>query len=389
MATKTDDLVEVSREEIGYAVQVIEGEETGNGFKLNKEGLKEVLFHPDVENRPVVVVSVAGAFRKGKSFLLDFMLRYLKQDSDREWMTDKEESLTGFSWKSGSKPDTNGILMWSKPFIRVIPTTGEEVAILLMDTQGAFDTKSTVKQNATIFALSTMLSSIQIYNLMSQIQENDLQHLQLFTEYARLASDYVREKPFQSLLFLVRDWYHIEDHSYGESGGKDYLDGLLEVHYGQQEELSITRQHITFCFDNIRSYLMPHPGMKVAVGGKEFSGQLKHIDNDFVVHLKELMPTILDPVNLVVKRINEAPITGKKLSHYVESYVKIFQAGELPEPKSMLEATAEANHLAAKDDSLDSYKRTMDDVSYMNPMKTSKQQQIFVFSRYVVLALPS
>ena len=209
-------------------------------------------------------------------------------------MTDKEESLTGFSWKSGSKPDTNGILMWSKPFIRVIPTTGEEVAILLMDTQGAFDTKSTVKQNATIFALSTMLSSIQIYNLMSQIQENDLQHLQLFTEYARLASDYVREKPFQSLLFLVRDWYHIEDHSYGESGGKDYLDGLLEVshlyltyydlthyihalqvHYGQQEELSITRQHITFCFDNIRSYLMPHPGMKVAVGGKEFSGQLK------------------------------------------------------------------------------------------------------------------
>lgn len=78
-----DDLVEVSREEIGYAVQVIEGEETGNGFKLNKEGLKEVLFHPDVENRPVVVVSVAGAFRKGKSFLLDFMLRYLKQVSSQ------------------------------------------------------------------------------------------------------------------------------------------------------------------------------------------------------------------------------------------------------------------------------------------------------------------
>ena len=144
-------------------------------------------------------------------------------------MSNKEESLIGFSWKSGSKPDTNGILMWSKPFIRRIPTSGEEVAILLMDTQGAFDTKSTVKQNATIFALSTMLSSIQIYNLTSQIQENDLQHLQLFTEYARLASDYTKEKPFQSLLFLVRDWYHVDDHSYGEDGGKDYLDNVLEV----------------------------------------------------------------------------------------------------------------------------------------------------------------
>ena len=71
----------VSREELGYAVQIIVGEESGSGFKLNMEGLKEVLFHPEVENRPVVIVSVAGAFRKGKSFLLDFMLRYLNQVS--------------------------------------------------------------------------------------------------------------------------------------------------------------------------------------------------------------------------------------------------------------------------------------------------------------------
>lgn len=31
-----------------------------------------------------------------------------------------------------------------------------------MDTQGAFDTESTVKDCATIFALSTMTSSIQV-----------------------------------------------------------------------------------------------------------------------------------------------------------------------------------------------------------------------------------
>ena len=76
-----NDHIGVSHGEIGYAVQIIEGEESGTGFKLNTEGLRQVLFHPDVENRPVVIVSVAGAFRKGKSFLLDFMLRYLKQVS--------------------------------------------------------------------------------------------------------------------------------------------------------------------------------------------------------------------------------------------------------------------------------------------------------------------
>jgi atlastin len=48
-----------------------------------------------------------------------------------------------------------------------------------MDTQGAFDSESTVRDCATVFALSTMLSSVQIYNLLHNIQEDDLQHLQV------------------------------------------------------------------------------------------------------------------------------------------------------------------------------------------------------------------
>lgn len=48
-----------------------------------------------------------------------------------------------------------------------------------MDTQGAFDSESTVRDCATVFALSTMISSLQIYNLSHNIQEDDLQHLQV------------------------------------------------------------------------------------------------------------------------------------------------------------------------------------------------------------------
>ena len=33
----------------------------------------------EVRDRKVVVLSVAGAFRKGKSFLLDFIIRYLEK----------------------------------------------------------------------------------------------------------------------------------------------------------------------------------------------------------------------------------------------------------------------------------------------------------------------
>jgi atlastin len=81
-------------------------------------------------------------------------------------------------------------------------STGREVELILMDTQGAFDSDSTVKDCATVFALSTMLSSVLIYNLSQNIQENDLQHLQLFTEYGRLALEDSDRTPFQKLALL-------------------------------------------------------------------------------------------------------------------------------------------------------------------------------------------
>ena len=46
-------------------------------FELDLEALREILLSDDVKDRKVMVLSVAGAFRKGKSFLLDYLLRYL------------------------------------------------------------------------------------------------------------------------------------------------------------------------------------------------------------------------------------------------------------------------------------------------------------------------
>lgn len=44
---------------------------------LKAESVEKLFLNSIVANREVVIVSIAGAFRKGKSFMLNYMLRYL------------------------------------------------------------------------------------------------------------------------------------------------------------------------------------------------------------------------------------------------------------------------------------------------------------------------
>lgn len=58
-------------------VQIVTVCKEDHSFELDTEALAQILLAPEVRDKHVVVLSVAGAFRKGKSFLLDFMLRYM------------------------------------------------------------------------------------------------------------------------------------------------------------------------------------------------------------------------------------------------------------------------------------------------------------------------
>ena len=67
----------------------------------------------------VVLISIAGAFRKGKSFLLNFLVTYLEYLTDGKegpWF-DENTTLDKFHWRGGSNRDTSGIFLWSKPYI--------------------------------------------------------------------------------------------------------------------------------------------------------------------------------------------------------------------------------------------------------------------------------
>uniref|UniRef100_A0AC35F8C0 GB1/RHD3-type G domain-containing protein n=1 Tax=Panagrolaimus sp. PS1159 TaxID=55785 RepID=A0AC35F8C0_9BILA len=361
-------------------VRILSLKEEDHTHELDENALAELLLDPRYADKKVSLISVAGAFRKGKSFILNFFLRYLTWrekggDESTDWLTSADK-LEGFSWRGGADRDTNGMLIWSRPFL-IKDRNNEDVVVLLMDTQGAFDTLSTVKDCATIFALSTMLSSVQIYNISQNIQEDDLQHLQLFTEYGKLALEESRGKPFQQLLFLVRDWSYPYDADYGFLGGERILSKRLEVHEKMHPELRQLREQIRTSFDKISCFLMPHPGLKVAQN-PIFRGELEDIEEDFKTNLKTLIPRLLDPNNVTIKSINNQHVTCRELLEYFKIYITIFHGEDMPEPKSMLQATSEANNLAAVSSAKALYVRQMEEVCggdtpYMNTEALEKE----------------
>nr|CAD2201623.1 unnamed protein product [Meloidogyne enterolobii] len=350
--------------------------ETQQSFEIYKDKLESILLDPKIADKQVCVVSVAGAFRTGKSFILNFFLRYLRwktcasdDESETDWLQTNlinsnegnNGQLKGFSWRGGDDRETSGILIWPEPFI-LQDKHGNEIVVILMDTQGIFDCVSTVKSCATIFALSTMISSILIYNVTKTIQEDHLQHLQLFAEYARLAMDeYQETKPFQTLMFLVRDWCFPYEAEYGINGGQRILDKRLETGAKQHKELLQLRLHIKSTFENIKCFLMPHPGLDVATS-PDFRGELNTISADFKAQLHALVPHLFDRNNLVVKAINGQQITCRELSVYLNAYFEVFNGTELPEPKTILAATAEANNLAAVASAKAVYSKEMEEV---------------------------
>lgn len=254
-------------------------------------------------------------------------------------MGDPEEALRGFSWRGGTTRETTGIIFWSDIFLYDNPN-GKKLAIIVVDTQGLFDTQTSVADNSKIFSLSTLLTSVQILNLSGLIQEDQLQYLQFATEYAKFTSENIQQdhKPFQSFMFLLRDWNNPDEFSFGTDGGKKYLDDLLVVKPNHHEELKSVRLFIKSSFDRLSCCLLPYPGKSVA-RDSNYDGRWSLMDEDFRNELKAVIQELLKPENLVTKKINNIEMNAEMVNEYFQQYITLFQEGSSVQPQSIYETT--------------------------------------------------
>ncbi|GMR55439.1 hypothetical protein PMAYCL1PPCAC_25634, partial [Pristionchus mayeri] len=334
------------------AVQIVE--KVGKYYVLTN-ALNQIIQQNKLENKKVAVLTVAGAFRKGKSFFLSNIVRYLQcNQSGKDWMA-PNSTVSGFTWRQSKKAVTEGILMWPEPF-SVKNARGEEIVILLMDTEGAFDHKSSMTQCATVFALSALLSSMLVYNVSQDVQEDTLNHLQFFASYGSYALDNSEgTSPFQSLLFLIRDWQN--DNEYGFEAGRRHLDDMMKAQASSNPSMQHLRRDIQRSFVDIKCALLPYPGEKIS-RGSEGAITVNDMKPDFREQLGSLVPYLIGNL-LRSKEIGGKQINGNEFLQFFDSYIKIFASGVVPEPKSVFDATAEATHQSAMAASLGHYETSM------------------------------
>nr|XP_013813850.1 PREDICTED: uncharacterized protein LOC106497442 [Apteryx mantelli mantelli] len=269
-----------------------------HSFELDEAALNRILLSEAIRDKEVVAVSVAGAFRKGKSFLMDFMLRYMY---NKVWLQLAGGSSHGYG--------------------------------------------AAARRSSGHPAVRCGGHGLGVLGVLQPLCGCCSQSFTLGSPKPSVAELLIREAS-EGLGWVV-----------GRRGSGNFpaATKLAELVLMPSVKAGAKR-----CGAELFSYGLVAP---VARGPQATAlAFFPEIDDEFIKNLKVLIPWLLSPESLDVKEINGNHITCRGLVEYFKAYIKIYQGEELPHPKSMLQATAEANNLAAVATAKDTYSRRMEEV---------------------------
>ncbi|VDD93892.1 unnamed protein product [Enterobius vermicularis] len=225
-----------------------------------------------------------------------------------------------------------------------------------MDTEGFFDADSTWEDCAKIFAFSNLLSSVHVFNLVRNLQLDFLKQVEIFGTYGGYARRSSQEKPFQDLIYLIRDWPSKKQHSYGIDGGRKYLcrftkDGSTEI-----QEIC---KSIENAFQTTSCFLMPHPGLEVAETF-EPSDNIE-IRDEFLKQVNTFIKYLLSEDNLTVKKIGGREITCQDLPKVLTEYTELFEKSNVPAPNELFKFIGDVSFENVIRECNDFYNRKMNE----------------------------
>ncbi|XP_043944547.1 guanylate-binding protein 1-like [Protopterus annectens] len=324
-------------------------ENTADGkLKLNEKGLK-ILSNIKV---PVVVVSIVGLYRTGKSYLMNRLAG----------------KAHGFSLGSTIQSHTKGIWMWCIPH----PTKPGHCLVLL-DTEGLGDVKKGDKDNDNwIFALTVLLSSTLVYNSMGTIDQYAVDNLHFVTELTELIKVKSKSEDDETLEFVqffpgfvwaVRD-FTLDLSLDGKKITEDeYLDHALQLKQGigkKVSEYNLPRECIRTFFPTRKCFTFVRP-----ISGND----LRNIEN---VPEDKFDPKFLESAHRFCEHIYEdsqvktlqggIKISGQVLGSLVKTYLDTINSGAVPCLEDAVTLLTNSENTAAIADGLAHYNERMEKI---------------------------
>lgn len=182
---------------------------------------------------------------------------------EASWWSAEQPLQQSFKVQRQAETCTKGIEIYPRPFL--LRRAGKQTAVLLMDSQGAFDGVINEKQSQTILALTTVLASNVIYNFKGNIGEENIKHTMDVANFVKTALKLTTEngaesQPLGQLSFLLRDFDY------------PYIDGRRDEEVEWKERLKTAEedlnrfQDVSLLADSFRSVRLSwlcHPGEQV------------------------------------------------------------------------------------------------------------------------------
>lgn len=314
----------------------------------------------------LAVVSIAGLYRTGKSFLLNRLL----------------DLQDGFEIGPTVNPCTKGLWIWGQP-VQLAP----DYHIILIDTEGLGSTQRTASCDMQILSLSILLSSHFIYNSMGAIDEQAIDDLHLVLQLARhihvksRKSSNEEEKVaelsqyFPTFLWVLRD-FHLRtvDENGAEISEKEYLESALQSKHGHDDAKNKLRETIKDLFRSRDCVTMARPVVDEA--------DLRNIQKLPYESLRPQFRTQVEAfVNKVYKSLKPKKIDGSLVSgsmfvNMASEYCKAINNNAVPTIQSAWTSVMQHQLRLSLRDAVQVYRSQMNEKAMQNlPMAEEKLRE--------------
>ena len=289
------------------------------GFQINEEALD---FLRSIKEE-IIIVSVIGKARTGKSYLMNLLLDLIGKGK-------------GFQVASTLQSCTKGIWLWGTPK----NSLNGNAKIIFLDSEGTSSIdKSTKTYDSRIFALVVLISSLFLYNTYSNIDEHGINELSLaahlsnaITTNSNINKDDILTELSPKFIWIIRDFTleKIHPETGEEISSKEYLELCLKnKRCGKgANDNNVIRQNIIKFFPERDCVTLIRPVDSEDDLKKLNTIPYNNLKPEFKMEFKILKDKIFKEA--LPKKLNGKKLTGPALATLIEEFVKVINSGKIP-----------------------------------------------------------